>query len=65
MKKSLGVHPYLFPQPTLMIGTYDENDTPDVMMMALGGVGDDDIVSLNIGEQVGTAWKSGKKYLGK
>lgn len=51
MKKSLGVHPYLFPQPTLMIGTYDENGTPDVMMMAWGGVSDDDIVSLNIGER--------------
>ena len=37
-KKDLGVKPYTFPMPTLMIGTYNEDDSVDVMMMAWGGV---------------------------
>ncbi|HBV52410.1 MAG TPA: flavin oxidoreductase, partial [Clostridiales bacterium] len=38
MSKNLGVKPYLFPMPTYMIGTYNEDDTVDVMMMAWGGI---------------------------
>lgn len=34
MKKELGIHPYLFPMPVLMIATYSENDAVDVMNMA-------------------------------
>lgn len=34
MKKDLGVKPYLFPMPVLMIATYGDNDTVDVMNMA-------------------------------
>lgn len=36
MKKDLGVKPYLFPMPVLMIATYGEQDTIDVMNMAWG-----------------------------
>ena len=36
MSKNFGVKPYLFPMPTYMIGTYNEDDTVDVMMMGLG-----------------------------
>ena len=32
--KSLGAKPYLFPMPTYMIGTYNEDNSVDVMMMA-------------------------------
>ena len=35
MKKDLGVNPYLFPMPTLMINTYNEDNTVDSMMMAV------------------------------
>ena len=38
MKKELGVHPYLFPMPVLMIATYGDDDTVDVMNMAWGGI---------------------------
>lgn len=38
MKKELGVMPAVFPLPVLMIGTYDENGTPDVMNAAWGTV---------------------------
>jgi len=38
MKKSLGVEPYLFPMPVLMIATYSEDNSGTVMNMAWGGV---------------------------
>lgn len=34
MTRNLGVQPYLFPMPTYMIGTYNEDDSVDVMMMS-------------------------------
>ena len=48
MKKSLGVKPYVFPMPVLMIATYDENNTVDVMNMAWGGICEENQVALNI-----------------
>ena len=48
MKKDLGVKPYLFPMPVLMIATYDENGSVDVMNMAWGGICAENMVSLNI-----------------
>ena len=48
MKKEIGVQPYLFPMPTYMIGTYNEDDTVDVMMMAWGGICDMKMVALNL-----------------
>ena len=50
MKKELGVHPYLFPMPVLMIATYGDDDTVDVMNMAWGGICAENMVSLNIDE---------------
>lgn len=50
MKKDLGVHPYLFPMPVLMIATYGKNDKVDVMNMAWGGICDNNKVALNITE---------------
>lgn len=48
MKKDFGVKPYLFPMPTYMIGTYNDDDTVDVMMMAWGGICAEDMVALNL-----------------
>lgn len=48
MKKDFGVKPYLFPMPTYMIGTYNEDDSVDVMMMAWGGICAEDMVALNL-----------------
>lgn len=50
MKKDLGVKPYLFPMPVLMISTYGDGDVVDVMNMAWGGICAENMVSLNIGE---------------
>ena len=38
MKKELGVNPYLFPMPVLMIATYSDGDVVNVMNMAWGGI---------------------------
>lgn len=48
MKKDLGVQPALYPMPVLMIATYNEDDTVDVMNMAWGGICARDMVALNI-----------------
>ena len=48
MTKDFDVKPYLFPMPTYMIGTYNEDDTVDVMMMAWGGICAEDMVALNL-----------------
>lgn len=50
MAKNFGVKPYLFPMPTYMIGTYNEDDSVDVMMMAWGGICAEDMVALNLEE---------------
>ena len=55
MKKSLGVKPYLFPMPVLMIATYGEDGTVDVMNMAWGGICASNLVALNIDEDHKTA----------
>ena len=38
MKKSLGANTILYPAPVLIIGTYDENEKPNVMNAAWGGI---------------------------
>ena len=48
MKKDLGVKPYLFPMPVLMIATYGDDGTVDVLNMAWGGICAENRVSLNI-----------------
>ena len=50
MKKDLGVKPYTFPMPVLLIATYGEDGTVDVMNMAWGGVCGPNLVELNINE---------------
>lgn len=48
MMKNLGVQPYLYPMPTYMIGTYNEDGTVDEMMMAWGGICAENMVALNL-----------------
>ena len=38
MKKSIGTHPFIFPNPVLLIGSYDENQVPNLMTVAWGGI---------------------------
>lgn len=50
MLKDLGVKPYTFPMPVLLITTYGEDEKVDVMNMAWGGVCAENMVALNIDE---------------
>ena len=50
MLKDLGVKPYLFPMPVLMITTYGDDDKVDVMNMVWGGICAQNMVALNIDE---------------
>ena len=50
MKKDFGVKPWLFPMPTYMIGTYNEDGSVDEMMMAWGGICAENMVALNLEE---------------
>ena len=48
--KDFGVHPFLFPMPVYMIGTYNEDDSVDSMAMAWGGICAENMVALNLEE---------------
>ena len=50
MKKDLGVQPAIYPMPVLMIATYNDDNSVDVMNMAWGGICAENMVSLNIDE---------------
>ena len=40
MRKNFGSKTWLYPMPVLIIGTYDENGTPNAMNAAWGGIYD-------------------------
>lgn len=46
MRKSFGVKPMLYPMPVLIIGSYDENGTPDAMNAAWGGISEENEISI-------------------
>ncbi|MGI6230856.1 MAG: flavin reductase family protein [Tractidigestivibacter sp.] len=49
-RKDLGARPYLFPQPVLILGTYDEDGTPNAMNAAWGGVVGADEIMIDLSE---------------
>ena len=49
MRKNFGVKPWVYPQPVLIIGTYDENGKADAMNAAWGGQYDANQVMLCLG----------------
>jgi len=38
MKKSIGPHPFIQPNPVLVIGSYDQSGNPNMMTVAWGGI---------------------------
>ncbi len=46
MRKNFGAKPFLYPQPVFIIGSYDENGTPDAMNAAWGGISEADEISM-------------------
>lgn len=49
MRKNFGAKTFLYPQPVMMIGTYDENGKPDLMNAAWGGICGADKVIVDLG----------------
>ena len=48
MRKDFGVKPWLYPQPVLIIGTYDEEGKPNAMNAAWGGMSEENQISICI-----------------
>ncbi|MBE6676614.1 MAG: flavin reductase family protein [Ruminococcaceae bacterium] len=48
MRKNFGAKTWLYPTPVLIIGTYDENGTPDAMTAGWGGIYDYNTVMVSI-----------------
>ncbi|HIV67285.1 MAG TPA: flavin reductase [Candidatus Butyricicoccus stercorigallinarum] len=46
MRKDFGAKPFLYPQPVLMIASYDADGTPDVMNAAWGCISDANQIAL-------------------
>lgn len=46
MRKNFGAKPYTYPQPVLIIASYDETGTADAMNAAWGGISDDTQISM-------------------
>lgn len=49
MRKNFGSKPWVYPQPVLIIGTYDKDGNPDAMNAAWGGQYDTNLVMLCLG----------------
>ena len=49
MKKNLGPNPYIYPQPVLIVATYDEDGKADAMNVAYGGIVNSNRLQINIG----------------
>lgn len=48
MRKNLAPKPYLYPQPVLVIGTYNEDGSPNAMVAAWGSVSDVNQVAIYV-----------------
>lgn len=46
MRKNFGAKPLTYPQPVLIIATYDEDGTPDAMNAAWGGISEINQISI-------------------
>lgn len=49
MRKNLGVKTYLYPQPVMIIGSYDADGKPNVMNAAWGGICGDNEIMFDLG----------------
>ena len=50
MRKNFGAKAMLYPMPVLIIGSYDENETPDAMNAAWGGISEETQISICVSE---------------
>lgn len=50
MRKDFGPKSWVYPAPVLMIGTYDENQVPNIMNAAWGCVFDYNVITISLAE---------------
>lgn len=50
MRKNFGAKAMLYPMPVLIIGSYDENNIPDAMNAAWGGISEETQISICVSE---------------
>ena len=55
MRKNFGAKPILYPQPVLMIGTYNQDGTPNVMNAAWGGITEEAEITICVDSRHKTA----------
>ena len=55
MRKNLGPKTYLYPMPVLIIGTYNEDGTPNAMNAAWGGISEENEISICVDDEHKTA----------
>ena len=51
MRKNYGAKHIVYPQPVFIIGSYDENQIPNAMTAAWGGISEDTEISICVGER--------------
>ena len=51
MRKNYGAKHIVYPQPVFIIGSYDENNIPNAMTAAWGGISEDTEISICVGER--------------
>ena len=61
MRKNFGAQTWLYPMPVLIVGTYDENGSPDATNAAWGGIHDTN----QIGVCIDPSHKTAKNLLAK
>ena len=62
MKKNFGKKNWMFPMPVLMIGTYNEYGTPNMMNAAWGGVTLEDEITICI-DTAHKTWARSARHL--
>ena len=55
MRKNFGPKTYLYPMPVLIIGTYNEDGTPNAMNAAWGGISEEYEISICVDDGHKTA----------
>ncbi len=51
MRKNFGAKTWLYPMPVLIVGSYDENGTPNAMNAAWGGIYDTNLVMVCLADE--------------
>ena len=62
MGRDFGANPQLYPQPVFIIGTYNEDGTPNAMNAAWGGITEEREITICVGDDHKTAENLVKRY---